>query len=151
MSQPSGFSWIDKPRLAALARPTSVEELRWLKEQGIDLLLSLTEDPPYRRDINEAGLMGYHVPIGDMTAPSQEDLDRCITTMDRAMTSGLGVAVHCAAGLGRTGTVLAAYFVQHGVSAGEAIRKVRRLRPGSIETIEQEECVREFARRKRTA
>jgi hypothetical protein len=34
MSQPNGFSWIEKPLLAALARPTSAEDLVWLRSQG---------------------------------------------------------------------------------------------------------------------
>ena len=57
----------------------------------------------------------------------------------------MGVAVHCTAGKGRTGTVLAAYFVNAGLSAREAIQKVRTLRPGSIETPGQEEAIAEFA------
>jgi atypical dual specificity phosphatase len=149
MDEPPGFSWIENPRLAALARPESVVDLSWLKEHGIDLLLSLTEEPPNRRDINEAGLMLVHVPIEDMAAPSREDFERSIATMEKALASGLGVAVHCAAGLGRTGTVLAAWFVHQGMSSREAIRKIRRLRPGSIETEEQAEAVHEFARQKR--
>ena len=58
----------------------------------------------------------------------------------------MGVAVHCAAGKGRTGTVLAAYLVTQGMTAGEAIRKVRELRPGSVETYEQEQMIREWER-----
>ena len=148
MPQPHSFSWIERPRLAALGQPESEEELRWLKEHGIEVLVSLTEDPPVRRDVNNAGLMVYHVPVPDMTAPSQEDLDRSVSAIQKALDRGLGVAVHCAAGQGRTGTVLACYFVRRGEDAGTAIRKIRRLRPGSIETEEQAEAVREFARRK---
>ena len=49
--------------------------------------------------------------------------------------------------LGRTGTVLAAYFVTQGMTARAAIERVRQLRPNSVETDEQEEAVAEFARR----
>jgi atypical dual specificity phosphatase len=58
----------------------------------------------------------------------------------------MGVAVQCLAGKGRTGTVLAAYFVRQGLTADEAIRKVRDLRPGSVEVAEQEEAIRAYER-----
>jgi atypical dual specificity phosphatase len=147
MSQPHGFSWIDKPLLAAMARPEDVDELRWLRAQGIEVILSLTEDPLRRDWVNEAGLMLVHVPIVDMEAPTQEQLDRCIATIRRANEHNLGVAVHCGAGLGRTGVVLACYFVTKDLNAKNAIARVRRLRPGSVETDEQAEAVTEFARR----
>jgi protein-tyrosine phosphatase len=63
----------------------------------------------------------------------------------------MGVAVHCVVGLGRTGVVLACYFVDQDLSAVHAITRVRQLRPGSIETTEQSEAVAEFTRRKRLA
>ncbi len=147
MSQPHDFSWIEKPLLAALARPSSLEELEWLRSQGIDLLVSLTEDPVRRRWVDEAGLLGFHVPMEDMEAPSQEQLDRCISAINRALERNMPVAVHCGAGLGRTGVVLACYFVSKGHPAENALAKVRRLRPGSIETDEQAESIFEFARR----
>jgi atypical dual specificity phosphatase len=62
----------------------------------------------------------------------------------------MGVAIHCAAGLGRTGVVVACFFIDKGLNAKNAIARVRRLRPGSIETEEQEEAVDEFYRRKQT-
>jgi atypical dual specificity phosphatase len=148
MSEPSSFSWIDKPHLAALARPEDEDELRWLREHGIDLLISLTEEPPNRREVNAAGLMLFHVPIEDMTAPSQEDLERAVSAILKARSQGMGVAVHCAAGLGRTGVVVAAYLVTQGATPHEAVRRLRLLRPGSIETEEQLEAVSEFARRR---
>ena len=43
--KPNGFSWVEPPHLAAMARPESPEELDWLRSQGISLLISLTEEP----------------------------------------------------------------------------------------------------------
>jgi atypical dual specificity phosphatase len=148
MSQPSGFSWIEKPLLAAMARPSGPEDLVWLRDQGIEILLSLTEDRPRRDWIDESGLLVYHEPLEDMEAPSQEQLDRCVSAIARANERRMGVAVHCGAGLGRTGVVLAAYFVARGLSAANAIARIRRLRPGSIETDEQAAAVEQYARRK---
>jgi protein-tyrosine phosphatase len=47
--------------------------------------------------------------------------------------------------------VIAAYLIHQGQAARDAIARVRRLRPGSIETEEQAEAVAEFGRRKRQA
>ena len=148
MPQPDGFSWIEKPLLGAMARPESPDDLTWLRGQGIELLISLTEDPLRRDWVNEAGLLVFHVPVVDMEAPTQEQLERCVSAITRAHDREMGVAVHCGAGLGRTGVVLACYFVNKGLSAQNAIARVRRLRPGSIETEEQADAVVEFARRK---
>ncbi|MCI0464024.1 MAG: dual specificity protein phosphatase family protein [Gemmataceae bacterium] len=147
MPEPNGFSWIDKPLLAALAWPDDAEDLLWLRSQGIDILLSLSEDPPRRDWINEAGLLLVHVPVVDMEAPTQEQLDHCIATIQKANERRMGVAIHCTAGLGRTGVILACYFVAKAMSAKNAIARVRRLRPGSVETDEQADAIAEFARR----
>src|SRR5438552_448219 len=124
MPQPQGFTWIDKSRLAALARPGCAEDLAWLRQQGIEVLVSLTEDPVRRDRINDAGLLVVHEPIQDMEAPTQEQLDRCVAAIDRALENNLGVAVHCTAGLGRTGVILACHLVSHGMSADNAIARV---------------------------
>jgi atypical dual specificity phosphatase len=149
MSAPYGFSWIEKPLVAALARPASPEDLTWLREQGIEVLLSLTEDRPRRDWVEQAGLLVFHEPLEDMEAPTQDQLDRAVSAILRANERNMGVAVHCGAGLGRTGVVLAAYFVAKGLSASNAIGRVRRLRPGSVETDEQAEAVELFARRQK--
>ena len=149
MAQPYQFSWIEKPLLAAMARPSSREELEWVRRQGIEVLVSLTEEPLRRDWLDDAGLLAFHVPMEDMEAPTQEQLDRCVSAITRAMERNMGVAVHCGAGLGRTGVVLAGYFVARGLTAANAVARVRRLRPGSVETEEQAEAVELFARRKR--
>ena len=149
MPQPHGFTWIDKPHLAGLARPESAEDLDWLRHQGIEVLVSLTEEPLRRDWVNDAGLLVVHEPVEDMEAPGQEQLDRCVSAIARAHERNMGVAVHCGAGLGRTGVVIAAYLIHQGRAARDAIAYLRRLRPGSIETEEQAAAVVEFARRKR--
>jgi atypical dual specificity phosphatase len=144
---PPGFSWVDRPRLAALSCPQSGDDLRWLRRQGIDVLVSLTESPLPRQWVNDAGMLAVAVPVPDMEPPTDRQLDHILSTIRKANASGMGVAVHCAAGLGRTGTVLAAYFVAGGLPAREALVKVRDLRPGSVETAEQERAVERYARR----
>jgi atypical dual specificity phosphatase len=149
MPAPNEFSWIEKPLLAGMARPAGLEELLWLREQGIQLLLSLCEMPLRRDWVNEAGLFAMHVPVEDMHPPTQKQIDLCLSAIDKARTQNFGVGIHCGAGLGRTGTIIACFFVARDMPPREALARVRRLRPGSVETPEQEEAIAEFARRQR--
>lgn len=146
MSRPYFFSWIDEPLLSACAEPAGAEQLAWLREQGVDILITLTEEPLPRTWVDAAGLMSVHVPIPDMDVPAVEQVKEVMSVIDKAKAGGMGVAIHCLAGRGRTGTILAAYFVHQGLSAAEAIEKVRNLRPGSIEVPEQEDAIRAFER-----
>ena len=146
MSRPYFFSWIDEPLLAASAEPAGPEQLAWLRGQGVDILVTLTEEPLPRTWVDAAGLMSVHIPIPDMDVPAEDQLEQVMSVVDKAKAGHMGVAIHCLAGRGRTGTVLAAYFVHRGLSAREAIAKVRDLRPGSIEVPEQEDAIRAFER-----
>ena len=145
-----GFSWIEKDRLAAMARPGKqrdlAEDLAWLQSAGITLLVSLTEEPVPEEALEKFGMTGLHLPVEDFTPPTLDQIDRFLAEVDRAKLEDFALGIHCTAGKGRTGTMLAAYLVTRGLSAEEAIAEIRRLRPGSVETPEQEERVTEFAR-----
>ena len=141
---PQNFSWIDPDRVAGLARPSHVDDLHWLRSQGIDLVITLTEDPLPRGWINQSGLLAIHEPINDFEAPTPEILNRCIDAICKALDSNLKVAIHCRAGIGRTGTILAAYMVAKGSTARDAITRLRSLRRGSVETPEQARCVEQY-------
>ncbi len=147
MSGPETFTWIVDDRLGAMARPGSLDDLLWLRRQGVQVLISLTEEPPHRRWVEDAGLLLFHVPVTDMEAPTQEQFERCVNAIDKANANKMGVVVHCGAGLGRTGAVLAAYLVSKGLAPEAAISRIRALRPGSIETDEQEQAIIEFSQR----
>jgi atypical dual specificity phosphatase len=84
-----------------------------------------------------------------MHPPAQKQIDLCLSAIAKARQHGFGAGVHCGAGIGRTGTILACYLVTQGLSAHDALTRIRRLRPGSVETPEQEDAIVEFARRHR--
>jgi len=145
-----GFSWVEKDSLAAMARPGRErdleEDLAWLQSAGIRILVSLTEEPVPEKVLEKYGMEGLHLPVEDFTPPTLAQIDRFLEEVARARLEGFALGIHCTAGKGRTGTMLAAYLVTRDRSAEEAIAEIRKLRPGSVETPRQEERVAEFAR-----
>jgi atypical dual specificity phosphatase len=143
-----GFSWVIDGELAGMPRPGGVRpleaDLRFIADQGVDLLVSLTETPTDEQALTAAGITLLHLPVVDFTAPTQEQLAEFVSRAGEVIGRGDSVGVHCAGGKGRTGTFLAAFFVSRGMTADQAIEEVRRLRPGSIETAEQERAVEQY-------
>jgi len=136
---PRNFSWIVEGRVAGMARPYP-DDLAWLREQGVTAILSLTEARP-----DLAGFEVHHIPVVDMTSPTLDQLRDAIGFIRHVVDRGGAVVAHCTAGMGRTGTILAAYLVREGLSVDEALQRVRQLRPGSVETLEQEEILLTYA------
>lgn len=148
MNIPRNFSWLIKDEIAGMARPISVvSDFEFLKENGIDVIVSLSEWPLHKTLLDEFGFANKHIPIADLTPPTQEQIEEFISFVNEAVSSKRKVVVHCDAGIGRTGTMLACYLINKGFSAKDAITEVRKKRPGSIETIEQEETIFEYEER----
>lgn len=139
------MTWIEDGRVAACGYPRRESELRALAAAGVALIVNLHHRAHPPDVLTRLHLKEVHLAVVDFTAPSQEQLAHGVQVMRETVNGGAAVAVHCGAGLGRTGTLVACYLVAGGLSAEEAIAKVRRLRPGSIETPEQEAAVRTFA------
>ena len=81
------------------------------------------------------------MPVRDFTAPTLEQIAVAVAAIEQALTADGAVVVHCAAGIGRTGTLVACYLVSTGMTPDDAITRVRELRPGSLEVDEQVDAV----------
>jgi atypical dual specificity phosphatase len=136
-------TWINQS-IVACAYPKTEAAIAALAAQGVSLLINFhTRAHPADR-LARHGLAEAHFPTRDFTSPTREDLTRGLVVLKEALAQGRKVAVHCGGGLGRTGTFLACYFVDQGLTAEAAIARIRSLRPESVETSGQEQAVREF-------
>jgi atypical dual specificity phosphatase len=143
-----GGTWIEPDRVLAGAYPRREADLAALAGQGITLLVNLHQRAHDPARLARHGLTELHLPVADFTPPPPPVIERALAALERA-AAGQGVAVHCGAGLGRTGTVLACYLVRGGLDAEAALARVRAARPGSVETAAQEAAVRAYAERHR--
>ncbi len=146
--QAHAFDWLIPEQLGACVNPSvSYQAAAALRSGRVGLLINLHERPDPVELLRQLGAETLHLPVPNSDPPSQAQLDRGVAAITDALARGTRVAVHCGAGLGRSGTLLAAYFVTQTYSADEAIARVRAVRPGSIETLQQEQAVHEFSSR----
>lgn len=136
------FTWLIPDRLAASGM-IYPEDLPDLHAMSIGAVVSLSVRSPFVGGPPD-GIKHLHVPVPDMTSPLPSQVDRVVAFLDRSQEEGRAVLVHCAAGYGRTGTVLACYLVARGETPARAMSIVRAARPGSIETPDQEQLIRRY-------
>ena len=141
--KPDKFSWLIENKLAGCGIPTSIDEVQWVIEQGVKSIVTVREEPLDENWVKDVNYL--HILSNDMGVPEFVDLVSAVDFIHRRITNNEPVLVHCLAGMGRTGTILASYLVKYqNMSADEAIQKVREERPGSIQSYPQEEIIFRF-------
>jgi protein-tyrosine phosphatase len=142
------FHWVIEGQLAGSALPGLLDEvdddLAFIRRAGIEIVVSLTESPP-DLPFADHGLQAMHFPIDDMGFPTPRATVALCRTVEAALSLDRPVLMHCRAGLGRTGMMLAAFLISRGTEAEEAVRRVRRVCPRYIQTESQQSFLRHFA------
>jgi len=129
-------------KLAGCGLPVTDDEFEWLVQRGIKSIVTVREVPLPPDWFEDRDVSYLHLRVEDFGAPSIEELEASVNFIEQQLQDERPVMVHCAAGKGRTGTVLAAFLVKNeNLSAEQAIEKLRTIRPGSVQSVVQETAV----------
>lgn len=133
------------------------QDLLQLQKQRIGSVLCLLSDnefelygvPDLLKRYADCSFKVMHAPVVDQAIPSFEEMDAMLAFVDSSLAAQRRILVHCAGGLGRSGTVAACYLTtRDGLSVDEAIDVVRESRsPRMVENRRQEDFVRQYTER----
>ncbi|KAL5346531.1 hypothetical protein ACLOAV_008802 [Pseudogymnoascus australis] len=149
---PRFFRWLVPFKIAVMSTPRNGRDIQALSSDsiGIKTVLTLTEEEPLDASWFNARVKNVFLPILNYYPPSIEQMDIAM----RILTDeeSLPVLIHCGGGKGRAGSIAACYMAacgfdkpnlqstdwQPAMSAQDSISMLRAIRPGSIETEQQE-------------
>jgi protein-tyrosine phosphatase len=120
--------WVIPKKLAGVRKPEA-QEIAELQAAGIGAIVSVMDDPSNLDLYQEIGLPHLWSPTKGGTAPSPEQIQELQAFIQTQNDLGQAVAVHCTSGRRRTGTILAAYLIQTGLSYTEAMQTILEANP----------------------
>ena len=125
---------------SVLTRGEAAAALRLGVKAVLDLTAEFSVPAPFRN-------LGYrNIPILDLTAPTQHQLQEMATFIDEQSRNGV-VYIHCKIGYSRTAAAAAAYLLSTKTvtSIAEAIDLLRKVRPTMVVRAEVVAALSEFA------
>lgn len=125
-----------RPVTPGLRRPlnsTFLRTVQYFKSHNVKLVVRLNNPLYDSRVFEKEGIEHVDMYFDDGSNPCEEIVRSFISRADEIISTGGAIAVHCKAGLGRTGVLIGAYLAyRHGFSAGESIGFMRIMRPGCV-------------------
>ena len=149
MSFESSLVWVDPGFLCFGERPGlwrgQEEDLAHLRRLGIQAMISLLDEKHLIPAYLQSGFAAASIPLSDFQAPSRQQIAVCMRLLQDLEAAGTAAYIHCYAGRGRSGTMAAAWLIHKGMSALDAIARLRRIKAGTVETDAQYNALVEYA------
>jgi atypical dual specificity phosphatase len=123
------------------------DDLERLQRQGIEAVVNLCAE---RRDdeqrLAEANMAYLWLPVLDMCAPSFEQIEQGMHWIQYHLQRHHVIYIHCAAGVGRSATMLACWYVyHHGFNVAETLQYIKSKHPQMSLTRRQVHRINAFA------
>lgn len=132
-------SAVGKGCLYVMPRPDSKslrENVEYFRNMGVDVVVShleaaeekdleLSEE---REIMNEFGIEFISYPIPDRSLPDTKEFKVFVNNIYKKLVSGESVAIHCRAGIGRTGVTSSCLLINDGYENNTAIDMVASAR-----------------------
>jgi protein-tyrosine phosphatase len=135
------WNWIVPRQIIAFSSPVDGVQFRGVqhvaqafRNEKVRAIIRLNEVLYDKRGFTSLGIEHHEAQYPDGSVPNDSMVNQCLHIMESAiLKEGGAVAIHCKAGLGRTGTMIGIYLMKHyGFTAREAIAWCRLCRPGSM-------------------
>ncbi|KAM3160071.1 Protein-tyrosine-phosphatase [Lachancea thermotolerans] len=107
--------------------------LKFFSESNVQLVVRLNSHLYNKKHFEDLGMKHVDLIFEDGSCPDMSIVHGFVGAAETIINEGGKIAVHCKAGLGRTGCLIGAHLIYtHGFTANECIGFLRFIRPGMV-------------------
>ena len=123
------------------------DDIERLRQQGVSAVINLCAEREDDQDrLGQACMEYLWIPVIDMCAPTVEQIAQGVSWIERQLLVDRVIYIHCAAGVGRSATLLASWYIYaHGVTVSQALHLLKTRRPQVSLTRRQIQRLHDYA------